>query len=145
MPPAKQPTALPIAAKRFKLDAHPAQEFALESTYFYDVMGLSDPATGVPDYLVTPLEFLAAVSFTKDNTFHESARASRARAKSEFLERHWLNWLPTAAMKLDETEAPGFPFRMNLRVRFLRREPSATVQRPTKERWFLLSSSDPNH
>ena len=104
---------------------HPAQEVALENTYFYDVLGLrSDPATGVPDYLVTQLEFLAAVSFTKESTSDESTRASLARVKSEFLERHLLNWLPTAAAKLDKTEAAGFPFLMDLLVKFLRSEQS---------------------
>ncbi len=108
---------------------HPAQELALENTYFYDVLGLrSNPATGVPDYLITQLEFLAAVSFTQDNASDENTRTSLARAKSEFMERHLLNWLPTAAAKLDKTEAPGFPFLMNLLVRFLRREQSALLQ-----------------
>ncbi len=106
----------------------PGQEIALENTYFYDVMGLrSDPATGVPDYLVSQLEFLAAVSFTMENTPDASTRASLARTKSEFLERHLLNWLPTASSKLDKTEAPGFPFLMNLLVQFLRREQPAPL------------------
>jgi len=108
---------------------HPAQELALENTYFYEVMGLrSDPATGVPDYLVTQLEFLAAVSFTTDNSPDESTKAALTRAKLEFLERHLLNWLPAAAAKLDKTEAPGFPFLMNLLLHFLRREQCAGLQ-----------------
>ncbi len=108
---------------------HSAQEIALENTFFYDVMALrSDPAVGVPDYLVTQLEFLAAVSFTSDNSPDERTKASLTRAKSEFLERHLLDWLPTAAAKLDKTEAPGFPFLMNLLVHFLRREKSATLE-----------------
>jgi len=108
--------------------SHPAQEIALENTYFYDVLGLkSDPTTGVPDYLVTQLEFVAAVSFTQENTSDEASRDSLARAKSEFLERHLLNWLPTAAQKLNKTEAPGFPLLMDLLVQFLHRERSATA------------------
>lgn len=108
---------------------HPAQELALENAYFYDVMGLrSNPAAGVPDYLVTQLEFLAAVSFTMENASDENSKAPLKRAKLEFLERHSLNWLPIAATKLDITEAPGFPFLMNLLVHFLRREQSADLQ-----------------
>jgi TorA maturation chaperone TorD len=104
---------------------HPAQEIALENTYFYEVLGLkSDPAIGVPDYLITQLEFLAAVSFTQENSSDAATRGSLARAKSEFLERHLLNWVPTAAAKLRKTEAPGFPLLMELLVQFLRREHS---------------------
>jgi len=105
--------------------SHPAQEIALENTYFYDVLGLrSDPAIGVPDYLVTQLEFLSAVRFTQENAPEENTRASLARAKSEFLERHLLNWLPTAAVKLNKAAAPGFPLLMSLLVRFLHGEQS---------------------
>ena len=102
---------------------HPPQEIALENTYFYDVLGLkSDPTTGVPDYLVTQLEFLAALSFILENTSDEASRNSLARAQSEFLERHLLNWLPTAAAKLRKVEAVGFPLLMDLLVQFLRKE-----------------------
>jgi len=103
--------------------SHPAQEIALESTYFYDVLGLkSDPAAAVPDYLITQLEFLAAVSFTRENTTDDETRASLAWAKAEFLERHLLNWLPAAAAKLKKTEAPGLPLLMEMLVQFLRKE-----------------------
>ena len=84
--------------------SHPAQEIALENTYFYDVLGLrSDPTAGVPDYLVTQLEFLSAVSFTQGNASEETTRVSLAKAKSEFLQRHLLNWVPAAAEKLKKT------------------------------------------
>ena len=34
--------------------SHPAQEIALENTYFYEVLGLvSDPSRAVPDYLIS--------------------------------------------------------------------------------------------
>jgi len=102
---------------------HPAQEIALENTYFYDVLGLkSDPATGVPDYLVTQLEFLAALNFTQGKTSDDATRVSLARAKSEFLERHLLNWVPVASTKLKRTGAPGFPLLMDMLLRFLRKE-----------------------
>jgi len=108
----------------------PAQEIALENTYFYDVLGLkSDPTSGAPDYLITQLEFLAAVSFTLENASREATRASLAKAKSEFLERHLLNWVAKAARKLHETGTPGFPLLMALLVQFLQREHSAAVQR----------------
>jgi DMSO reductase family type II enzyme chaperone len=100
---------------------HPAPEIALENTYFYEVIGLkADPSRAVPDYLVTQLEFLAAVRFTGDNASDEATAIALARAETEFLERHLLNWLPTARTKLDRTGAPGFPWFMTLLVQFLR-------------------------
>ena len=99
---------------------HPAQEIALENTYFYEVLGLkSDPGRAVPDYLVTQLEFLAALRYTCEHTSEESTAVSLARAETEFLERHLLNWLPAAKTKLDRTNAPGFPVMMTLLVQFL--------------------------
>ena len=100
---------------------HPVQEIALENTYFYEVLGLkSDPSRAVPDYLVTQLEFLAALRYTCDNTSDEATAIALARAQTEFLERHLLNWLPTAKTKLDRTGAPGFPCLMTLLMHFLR-------------------------
>jgi DMSO reductase family type II enzyme chaperone len=99
---------------------HPAQEIALENTYFYEVLGLkSDPGRAVPDYLVTQLEFLAALRYTREHTSEESTAVSLARAETEFLERHLLNWLPTAKTKLGRTRAPGFSVMMALLVQFL--------------------------
>jgi DMSO reductase family type II enzyme chaperone len=99
---------------------HPAQEIALENTYFYEVLGLkSDPSRAVPDYLVTQLEFLAALRYTCEHTSEESTAVSLARAETEFLERHLLNWVGTAKAKLDRTNAPGFPVMMTLLVQFL--------------------------
>lgn len=99
---------------------HPAQEIALENTYFYEVLGLkSDPGRAVPDYMVTQLEFLAALRYTCEHSCDESTAVSLARAESEFLERHLLNWLPAAKPKLDRTCAPGFPVMMTLLVQFL--------------------------
>lgn len=102
--------------------SHPPQEIALENTYFHEVIGLRvDPGRAVPDYLPTQLEFLAALRFIEENASAETA-AAVARAKTDFLGRHMLNWLPAAAGKLDRTEAPGFPVLMTLLIRFLRRE-----------------------
>jgi DMSO reductase family type II enzyme chaperone len=100
---------------------HPAQEIALENTYFYEVLGLkSDPGRAVPDYLVTQLEFLAALRYTCEHASEECTAVSLARAETEFLERHLLNWLPAARAKLDRTSAPGFPVMMTLLMQFLR-------------------------
>ena len=100
---------------------HPAQEIALENTYFYEVLGLkSDPSRAVPDYVVTQLEFLAALRYTREHTSDESSAVSLARAEAEFLERHLLNWLPSAKAKLDRTNAPRFPVLMTILVQFLR-------------------------
>jgi len=99
---------------------HPAQEVALENTYFYDLLGLkSDPATGVPDYLITQLEFLSAVTFIEENSSNDATRRSLAGAKSDFLKRHLQNWVPTAAAKLKKTDATGFPVLMDLLLQFL--------------------------
>jgi DMSO reductase family type II enzyme chaperone len=100
--------------------SHPAQEIALENTYFYEVLGLkSDPRHAVPDYLVTQLEFLAALRYAREQTSEESTDVSLARAETEFLERHLLNWLPAAKAKMDRTNAPGFPVLMTILVQFL--------------------------
>jgi DMSO reductase family type II enzyme chaperone len=99
---------------------HPPQEIALENTYFYELLGLkSDPSRAVPDYLVTQLEFLAALRYTCEHTFEDATALSLARAETEFLERHLLNWLPTAKTKLDRTAVPGFPRLLTLLVQFL--------------------------
>jgi len=99
---------------------YPAQEIALENTYFYDVLGLkADPSRAVPDYLVTQLEFLAALRYTRENTSEEATALSLERAEIEFLERHLLNWIPTAEAKLGRAGAPGFPRLMTLLVKFL--------------------------
>jgi DMSO reductase family type II enzyme chaperone len=99
----------------------PAQEIALENTYFYQVLGLkSNPSRVVPDYLVTQLEFLAALRYTCDNTSDEAPAIALARAEAEFLERHLLNWVFTVKTKLDRTGAPGLPVLMTLLVQFLR-------------------------
>ncbi|HEY5177351.1 MAG TPA: molecular chaperone TorD family protein [Terriglobales bacterium] len=98
----------------------PPPEIALENTYFYEVLGLkSDPSRAVPDYLVTQLEFLAALRYTRENTSEEETALSVARAETEFLERHLLNWVPTVRTKLDRTAAPGFPVLMTLLIQFL--------------------------
>jgi|SRR5579872_7415643 len=100
---------------------HPAQEIALENTYFYEVLGLKpDPGRAVPDYLVTQLEFLAALRYTREQTSEESTAVSLARAENEFLERHLLNWLPAAKGKLERTNALGFPVLMTVLVQFLK-------------------------
>jgi len=98
----------------------PAQEIALENTCFYEVLGLrSDPSQAVPDYLVTQLEFLAAVRYTAQHASVRETKTSLARAEAEFLERHLLNWVSVADQKLTRTSAPAFPLLMSLLVRFL--------------------------
>ena len=100
--------------------SRPAQETALENTYFYEVLGLkSDPSQAVPDYLITQLEFLAALRYTAENTSDEATALSLARAEAEFLQRHLLNWVPAAKAKLERTGAPAFPTLMALLAQFL--------------------------
>jgi DMSO reductase family type II enzyme chaperone len=99
---------------------HPPQEMALENTYFYELLGLkSNPSRAVPDYLVTQLEFLAALRYTRENASEEATAVSLAKAETDFLERHLMNWVPNAKIKLGRTGAPGFPALMTLLVQFL--------------------------
>jgi len=99
---------------------HPAQEIALENTFFYDVLGLrANQSQAVPDYLITQLEFLAALRYTSENASDEGTAVSLARAEGEFLERHLLNWISVAKAKLERTGAPGFPILMTLLMQFL--------------------------
>lgn len=103
--------------------SRPAQEIALENTCFYDLLGLrSDPSKSVPDYLITQLEFLAALRFTQENTPDRANKVALARAKSEFLQRHILNWVPQASTKLKRTDAPGFPVLIEMLLQFLQIE-----------------------
>jgi DMSO reductase family type II enzyme chaperone len=109
--------------------ARPAQEIVLENTYFHEVLGLkSDSGRTVPDYLVTQLEFLAALRYTQENASDEATAAALGRAEAEFLERHLLNWVPVAQSKLERTGAPGFPVLMTLLSQFLSQRQSAVSQ-----------------
>jgi len=107
---------------------HPAQEIALENTFFYDVLGLrSDQNQAVPDYLITQLEFLAALRYTSENASDETTAVSLARAEAEFLERHLLNWIPLAKAKLERIGAPGFPMLMTLLAQFLNQRDQGSI------------------
>lgn len=98
----------------------PAQEIALENTFFYEVLQLkSDPARAVPDYLVTQLEFLAALRYVRDHATEEAAVTQMLRLESDFTERHLRNWIPAAQRKLEKTGAHQFSVLMHLLVRFI--------------------------
>jgi DMSO reductase family type II enzyme chaperone len=113
--------------------SRPAQEIVLENTYFYEVLGLrSDPGKAVPDYLVTQLEFLAALRYTGEHTAEEATAVSMLRAESDFIERHLLNWIPVAKSKLGKTGAPGFPVLMTLLAAFLSRRHDGRKVRTTR-------------
>ena len=87
----------------------PPQEIALENTWFYDALGLKwDSRSAVPDYLITQLEFLAAVHYTLENAQDVSACRSLAQLETDFLGRHLLNWVPTAAAKLNSNSPSPF-------------------------------------
>ncbi|MBZ5512518.1 MAG: molecular chaperone TorD family protein [Acidobacteriia bacterium] len=87
----------------------PAQEIALENTWFYDALGLRwDASCAVPDYLITQLEFLAAVHYTLENAQDLATRHSLAKLEADFLGRHLLNWVPTAAAKLNNNSPSAF-------------------------------------
>ena len=98
----------------------PSQEIALENIWFYDVLGLQwDARCAVPDYLITQLEFLAAVHYTLENARDADASRSLARLERDFLGRHMLNWVPTAAAKLNNVSPSAFGPFMSLLLAFL--------------------------
>lgn len=98
----------------------PAQEIALENTWFYDALGLQwDSRSAVPDYLITQLEFLAAVRYSLENAQDVDARRSLAQLERDFLDRHVLNWVPTAAAKLNGVSPSAFGLFLNLLVAYL--------------------------
>ena len=98
----------------------PPQEIALENTWFYDALGLKwDSSRAVPDYLITQLEFLAAVHYTFENAQDSAARCSLAKLETDFLSRHMLNWVPTAAAKLNSNSPLAFGPLMILLAAFL--------------------------
>lgn len=90
----------------------PAQEIALENTWFYDALGLKwDSRCAVPDYLITQLEFLAAVHYTLENAQDSATIRNLGKLETDFLGRHMLNWVPTAAAKLNGVSPSAFgPF-----------------------------------
>jgi DMSO reductase family type II enzyme chaperone len=97
----------------------PPQEIALENTWFYDALGLRwDSSCAVPDYLITQLEFLAAVHYTFENSHDSATRRSLAKLETDFLGRHLLNWVPTAAAKLSKSPS-AFGLLMILFAAFL--------------------------
>jgi DMSO reductase family type II enzyme chaperone len=101
--------------------SHPAQEIALENTFFYEVLGLrTDSTHAVPDYLVTQLEFLAALRYACENTLDEANAIGLIRAEAEFVQRHLLGWLPIVESKLARIDPPAFPQLMTMLVKFLR-------------------------
>jgi DMSO reductase family type II enzyme chaperone len=98
----------------------PPQELALENTWFYDALGLRwDSKCAVPDYLITQLEFLAAVHYTLENTQDAAASRSLAKLETDFLCRHLLNWVPTVAAKLNNHSPAAFGPFMVLLATFL--------------------------
>jgi len=87
-----------------------AQNIVLECVDFYDVLGLRPSGSAFPaDHLVTELEFLAAVRYTRDNARVPERQEPLIRLERDFIERHVLSWLPSAQTKLDELNPPLFP------------------------------------
>ena len=98
-----------------------AQEIALENTWFHDTLGLRwDSRCATPDYLITQLEFLAAVRYTLENAREGAANQDLARLEADFLSRHLLNWVPGAAAKLDRLSPSAFGPFLSLLAVFLR-------------------------
>jgi DMSO reductase family type II enzyme chaperone len=98
----------------------PAQEIALENTWFYNVLGLKwDPSCAVPDYLITQLEFLAAARYTMESAEDGAAKHDLAQLETDFLGRHMLNWVPTASARLNSASSCAFGPFMSLLAAFL--------------------------
>ena len=104
----------------------PPQEIALENTWFYDALGLKwDSSCAVPDYLITQLEFLAAVHYTLEYAQDAEASRSLAKLEADFLDRHMLNWVPAASAKLNCSPSAFGPF-MSLLAAFLQNRQDET-------------------
>jgi DMSO reductase family type II enzyme chaperone len=104
----------------------PAQEIALENTWFYDALGLKwDSRCAVPDYLISQLEFMAAVHYTLEHAQDSGTSPSLGKLETDFIGRHMLNWIPTAAAKLNSVSPSAFGPFMSLLLAFLqnRRDP----------------------
>jgi len=101
----------------------PAQQTALENVLAYEVLGLHTTTSCYsPDHLVTQLEFLSAIRYTRENSTNEQNRHDLSRLEYDFLERHLLNWLPLAHEKLAQCRTPVFHHLMTLLLAFLRRQ-----------------------
>jgi DMSO reductase family type II enzyme chaperone len=112
----------------------PAQEIALENTWFYGALGLKwDSSCAVPDYLITQLEFLAAVRYTLENAQDAAANRNLAQLETDFLHRHMLNWLPTAAAKLNRVCPAALGPFMSLLVAFLENRRDEVQKQTTVE------------
>ena len=83
----------------------PAQEIALENTWFYDALGLKwDSRCAVPDYLITQLEFLAAVHYTLENAQDSATRRSLGKLEADFLSRMKLEFLAAVHYTLENAQ-----------------------------------------
>jgi len=101
--------------------SRPAQELVLENTCFYNIFGLRvDSELSVPDHLLTQLEFLSAVAYTRDLSGDESRTRELVRLEHDFLERHLLTWTKTAGEKLRDCPFPAFRVLFYLMTRQLR-------------------------
>jgi DMSO reductase family type II enzyme chaperone len=112
---APQPPVPLLESAHYK--ALPAQQTALENTYFHEVLGLkADTSRYAPDHLVTQLEFLAAVRYAREHAPEQTNRQDLARLERDFLQRHMLNWLPAAGRKLERQHQPIFSALFSLLV-----------------------------
>lgn len=109
--------------------SQPAQQTALENVSFYEVLGMKPNLSHyAPDHLVTQLEFLSVVRYTREKTPHAETRQSLARLERDFLERHLLDWLPAAQAKLDREQPPVFPVLLRLLLAFLEQQSAQLVR-----------------
>ena len=108
--------------------AVPPQQTALENVDFYELLGLKhNPSQFAPDHLVTQLEFLAALSFARENSTDAANESNLDRLERDFLERHLLNWLPVELEKLTRQKPPVFPVLLALLLAFVRQRHTQLV------------------
>lgn len=123
----------------------PAQEIALENTWFYDVLGLQwNSQYAVPDYLITQLEFLAAVRYTMQNAQDADSHWSLARLERDFLSRHMLNWIPQARAKLAGACPSAFGILMILLSVFLQVQRDDVTKNISQQTTAADSSARPS-
>jgi TorA maturation chaperone TorD len=70
---------------------------------------------------VTEIEFLAAVSYFRENETLLENREPLHRLQRDFIERHLLNWLPAATGELEVLNPPLFPSLFRLLSAYLRK------------------------
>lgn len=120
---------VPLLESTYSKRAAPP-EIVLECVNFYDVLGLRPSGSAFsPDHLVTQLEFLSTVCYLREQQTDPQKAESLRRLERDFIDRHLLNWLPTAQQRIDQLNPPLFPKLLRLLIGNLKAEVSMLARR----------------